>query len=111
MMNDEVIALLSNESGIALNKISEHFTLLGDLNIDGDDAWNLFEECSVRFNLDLTDFHFDTYFRSEPCFKGVIYLYRKIKYRDEHIAANKTPITVKQLITACNNGKLDSYID
>jgi len=110
-MDDEIIEILSIESGVPLSKISDNSTLLGDLNIDGDDAWSLLQECNSRFNLDLKDFNFDTYFRNEPCFKGIKFYYRKIKYRDEHIAANKIPITVKQLITACRNGKLGPHIN
>jgi hypothetical protein len=104
-MDDEITQLISIETGISKNQITEHSTLLGDLKIDGDDAWSLFENCHNKFGLILADFYFNKHFRCEPCLKGFVYLYRKIKYRDEHIAANKIPITVKQLITACKNGK------
>jgi hypothetical protein len=104
-MDDEIAQLISIETGIPQNQITEHSTLLGDLKIDGDDAWSLLENCHNKFGLVLTGFDFNKHFRCEPCLKGFFYLYRKIKYRDEHIAANKIPITVKQLITACKNGK------
>jgi len=104
-MDDEITQIVSNEAGIPLNLITENSTLLGDLKIDGDDAWEIFDQCHNQFNLDLTNFDFNKYFRYEPCFRGLVYLYRKIKYRDEHIAANKIPITVKQLIAACQKGK------
>ena len=104
-MDDEITQIVSMEAGIPQNQITENLTLLGDLKIDGDDAWEVFEQCHDKFNLDLTDFDFNKYFRCEPCLKGFIYLYRKIKYRDEHLAANKTPITVKHLIAACKKGK------
>ena len=104
-MDDEITQIVSNKTGIPQKQITENLTLLGDLKIDGDDAWEIFEQCQNKLNLDLTDFDFNKYFRSEPCFKGISYLYRKIKYSDEHIAANKKPITVKQLIAACKKGK------
>ena len=104
-MNDEIKHIISVESGVPLNKINDNSRLLGDLHLDGDDAWALFEQCHTKFAVDLSDFNFERYFRCGPCTKGFIYLYRKIKYRDEHVAANKTPITVKQLITACKKGK------
>ena len=105
IMDDEIKLIVSNEANVALNKVTDNSTLLGDLQIDGDDAWEVFEQCRDKFKLDITDFDFNKYFRCEPCLKGLIYLYRKIKYRDEHIAANKIPITVKQLITACKKSK------
>ncbi|WDE09373.1 DUF1493 family protein [Thalassomonas haliotis] len=104
-MDDVVTHIISIETGVPQNQITENSTLLGDLKIDGDDAWDLFEQCHDKFELDLFDFDFNKYFRSEPCLKGFVYLYRKIKYRDEHVASNKTPITVKQLIDACKKGK------
>jgi acyl carrier protein len=104
-MDDEITKIISKEAGIPQNKITENSTLLGDLKIDGDDAWEIFEQCHNKFSLDLTAFDFNKYFRCEPCSKGFVYLYRKIKYRDEHIAANKMSITVKQLIAACQRGK------
>jgi len=109
-MRNEIVQMLSIESGIPLENIFERSSLLGDLKIDGDDAWNVIEQCSERFNLDLTEFDFNEYFRCEPCFKGIIYYWRKVKYRDEHIAANKTPITVEQLITICRVGKWAAVI-
>ncbi|MFT4731240.1 MAG: hypothetical protein ACI89W_000243 [Gammaproteobacteria bacterium] len=42
----------------------------------------------------------------EPRLKGFVYLYNKIKYRDEHLVANKITITVKQLIDAHVDGDL-----
>ncbi len=104
-MDDEIRLIVSNETGISLDNIMDNSTLLGNLKIDGDDAWEIFEQCHSQFQLDLTAFDFNKYFRSEPCFKGLMYLFRKVKYHDEHIASNKVPITVKQLINACKNGK------
>jgi len=104
-MDDAIKLIVSNEANVALDKVTDSSTLLGDLKVDGDDAWEIFEQCHDKFKLDLTGFDFNKYFRCEPCLKGFIYIYRKIKYREEHIAAKKIPITVSQLIAACKNGK------
>ena len=104
-MEEEIKLIVSNEGNVPLCNVTETSTLLGDLKIDGDDAWEIFEQCELKFELDLTNFIFKKYFRNEPCLKGAVYFYRKFKYRDEHIAAKKEPITVKQLIDACKNGK------
>ena len=104
-MDDEIKLIVSNEANVSLDKVNDNSTLLGELKIDGDDAWEIFEQCHSKYQLDLTNFNFSKYFRSEPCLKGLVYFYRKLKYRDEHIAANKLPITVKDLIAACKKGK------
>ena len=104
-MDDEITIIISEEGDVPIRKVLKESTLLGDLNIDGDDAWEIFLRCHDEYGLDLSDFDFHLYFRNEPCLKGLVYLYRKIKYRDEHIAAQKVPITVMQLIDACKKGK------
>jgi hypothetical protein len=104
-MDDEIKLIVSNEANVSFEKVTDNSTLLVDLQVDGDNAWEVFEQCHDKFKLDLTDFDFNKHFRSEPCFKGLVYFYRKMKYCDEHIAANKIPITVKQLIAACKKGK------
>jgi len=103
-LENEVINLIVEETLLPLSKISLNSTLLGDLGIDGDDAWEVFEKCHGKFHLDLSEFEFQRYFRNEPCFKGPLYLWRKIKYGDEHIAAQKEPVTVSMLINACTSG-------
>ena len=104
MLEDEVINLISKETLLPPSKISLNSTLLGDLGIDGDDAWEIFEKCQEKYQLDLSEFEFQKYFRNEPCFKGLLYLWRKLKYGDEHIASQKEPVTVSMLINACASG-------
>ncbi|NQZ53844.1 MAG: DUF1493 family protein [Piscirickettsiaceae bacterium] len=104
MIESELIKLISEESGVPISKISGESTLLGDLGLDGDDAWELFDKCHEKYGLDLTNFYFKKHFRNEPCSKGLIYLFRKVKYRDEHLAANKEPIAVSKLVAACKVG-------
>ena len=104
-MDDEITIIISEEGDVPIHKILEGSTLLGDLNIDGDNAWEIFLRCHDKYGLDLNSFDFHLYLRNEPCLKCLVYLYRKFKYRDEHVAAKKTPITVKQLIDACKKGK------
>lgn len=103
-LESEVMNLIREETLLPFSKISLNSTLLGDLGIDGDDAWDVFERCQAKYHLDLSEFEFQRYFRNEPCFKGPIYFWRKLKYRDEQIAAQKEPITVLMLIDACASG-------
>ncbi len=105
-MNTEetVIDMLSTESPNDTGKITMESTLLGDLQIDGDDAWEVIEACHRKFNVDFTSFIFQNYFRNEPCFKSPFYYFRKYKYGEEHVAARKQPLTVAQLVKACEKG-------
>ena len=104
-MDNKIIEILSLESGLSKDKIALTSTLLGDLNLDGDDAWEVLDYCHRELKLDLSSFHFEQYFHPEPCLKGLKYFSKKLWYKDEHLAANKTPITVHQLINACKRGK------
>ena len=104
MLNEEVIKIVAEKSGKPASSISESSTLLGDLGLDGDDAWEVIERCHDKYNVDFSSFYFSKHFRNEPCFKGIVYFYRKIKYKDEHIASKKEPVTVSQLIKSCESG-------
>lgn len=97
----EVFELIATESGTRKERVSLASTLLGDLGIDGDDAWEVLEGLHRKFGVDFSEFEFQRHFRNEPCFKGISYLYRKLKYQDEHLAAGKEPVTVGQLVNAC----------
>lgn len=104
MIKHRVLKILAEESGKQLESINLNDCLLGDLGIDGDDAWEVFERCHTDFGLDISEFEFLRYFRTEPCLKSPSYYVRKLKFKDEHLAARKQPIEVQQLIAACENG-------
>ena len=111
VVNDrKIIKMISEESGIPYTTISYDSSLLGDLGIDGDDAWELFERAEREFNLDLSAFHFQKHFRDEPCYKGLLYYIRKMVNRDEHLAAGKSEITVSMFIEACNIGTCENFV-
>jgi hypothetical protein len=110
MVQDKVLKILARETSLPASEIELESTLLGDLKIDGDDAWAVLEKCSEQLNLDLSDFNFNDYFRSEPCLKGFLYIYRKLKYRDEHVASQKSKLTVAGLIKACERGSFEKIV-
>jgi acyl carrier protein len=97
----DLIELVATESGARKEDVALKSTLLGDLGLDGDDAWEVFEALQSKFGVDISSFEFERHFRSEPCFKGILYFLRKLKSRDEHVAARKEPVTVAQLVGAC----------
>ncbi len=100
-LESDVIEIVAEESGRQKSQVSLDSTLLDDLGVDGDDAWELLERLHERYKVNFSEFEFMRHFRNEPCFKGPIYLFRKLKYPDEHIAAGKIPITVAALVAAC----------
>ena len=104
MIEKDIINIISHETGLPVSKINMGSTLLGDLNIDGDDAYEIIEKINAIYKPDLSSFVFKDYFREEPCFKGLIYLLRLLKYKDTHRASNKKPITVSMLVNACSTG-------
>jgi len=109
-IEEEFINMISEQSRIDKSKINSESTLLGDLKVDGDDAWEILELCEEKYGIDLADFDFHSYFRNEPCYKGITYLYRKWKYKDEHVASKKTPITIFELYNLCINRKQNNGI-
>lgn len=110
MLKLEIIELISKETGYPTSNIHENSTLLGDIGLDGDDAWDVLENCHEKYGLKLDNFDFQRYFRNEPCFKGLIYLYRKLKYKDEHLASNKVAITIADLAKACELGEWNNNV-
>ena len=105
MTEKDIINIISHEAGVPASKINMNTTLLGDLNIDGDDAYEVIEKIHAMYKPDLSKFIFKDYFREEPCFKGLIYLLRLLKYKDTHKASNKKPMTVSMLVQACSTGE------
>ncbi|WP_420591570.1 DUF1493 family protein [Bacterioplanoides sp.] len=109
--NSAVIRLLSKHSGKPASQINLNSTLLADLGIDGDDAWELFEQAHQDFKLDLSQFQFEKHFRNEPCHKGFIYHLRKFRFGDVYKASQKTKITVAMFINACMLGSCIELLD
>jgi hypothetical protein len=110
MVKDKVLKILANEAQVPIDSLSMNHTLLVDLKIDGDDAWEVFESCHEQLNLDLQSLNFTDYFSPEPCYKGFLYIFRKIKYRDEHLARKKKTFTVAKLIDACERGSFEKLV-
>lgn len=98
------IRIIAEESGKRPEDIHIQDTLLADLGIDGDDAWAVLERLHDELGVDFSKLNFSSYFRSEPCFKGLVYYYKRLKGQDQHVASGKNPITVGSLVEAGSNG-------
>lgn len=105
-MESEVIAFLSEFTGVEAEHISPDTLVNDDLGVDGDDGLELLEEFSTLFGVDLSPIS-DVYFGPEGVSAGFLllwpyYLYRRITgYKPQRIA----PLPVKQLIQSAEAGQ------
>ena len=104
------IRIIAEETCKDLNSINLDDTLLGDLGVDGDDAWSIIERLHDENGVDFSKLEFLRHFRSEPCFKSPIYFFKRAKGQDRHVASGKTPITVGQLVEASSNGYWANHV-
>ncbi|OFE13433.1 hypothetical protein PHACT_10025 [Pseudohongiella acticola] len=105
-MESEIIAFVSEFTGVKAEKISPDTLINFDLGVDGDDGTELLEEFSARFGVDLSPIP-ETYFGPEGVSVGFLvlwpyYLYRRIKgYKPKGIA----PLSVGLLVKSAESGK------
>lgn len=52
MVQDKVLKILAHETQVPIDSILVDHTLLINLKIDGDDAWEVFESSHEQLNLD-----------------------------------------------------------
>lgn len=69
-MNDQeayeaVVAFLSHQLGLDAHRITLGSKLSKDFGVDGDDAIDLLENYSAKFDVSLHDFAYDQYFGAE----------------------------------------------
>ncbi len=106
LMESEIIAFLSEFTGVKEERISLDTLINDDLGVDGDDGIELLEEFSERFGVDLSPIS-ETYFGPEGYSIGFLvlwpyYLYQRIKgYKPKAIA----PLPVRQLVKSAESGK------
>ena len=108
----ELIQIISNFTGVNMNLIKLDTLLGADLGIDGDDAYDLLEEISSRFNCNLDKLDFKTYFTPESdinIFKSLFDLIKfgffmvrnynhKIDYNNNH-----KDISIEMLLSFIND--------
>lgn len=59
---NDLRAIISEETGMPLDKIHPDSKLISELGVDGDDGYELIESLSNKYNVDLRDIDFDQYF-------------------------------------------------
>lgn len=98
----DIVVLVNEIRGSYSIPFTENTTLQEDLNIWGDDAVEFLEEFSNRFGVDISEFDFDKYFKSEgdPILQTIIRLIKRGK------TPKYTPLTLGDLKDAMEKGKL-----
>lgn len=61
----QIVEFISDEFGIDESRITMKTDIQQDLSIYGDDASEFIQLFSIRFNVDVSSFKFDNYFRGE----------------------------------------------
>ena len=82
-----VISLVAECAGVSMQQISLDTAINLDLGIDGDDACELLEAFSSKFDVDLSTFQFDRYFASEACLPWLSFT-----------RASRAPICIRDLV-------------
>ena len=104
-MEEEIIRFLSEFLNIKAHRITNSTLLFDDLGIDGDDAVDLMEEFSKRFNVDLKTFAIGEYFGGEGLpptflFHWLIIILKRLFGKNAHEAAGLKPLSVARLVEA-----------
>jgi len=104
-IEEEIIMFLSEFRNIEPHRITNSTLLFDDLGIDGDDAVELMEEFSKRFNVDLQTFHIGEYFGCEGLpptflFNWLAIIFKRLLGKSTHEAAGLKPLSVARLVQA-----------
>ena len=95
----KIIDIIVSMFNLAEDEVSSDKDLLKDLDIWGDDAWDLLEQLAGDYDIDMSDFVFDYYF---PC-EGSLEWWKEFLFID--VTKNYKPIKVSDLVDIVNKGK------
>lgn len=89
-LEQRVIWFISEVTGRKLDKLHLSSRLLHDLGIDGDDAAELVTKYAEAFQVDMKEFEFGKYFRSEP---NLVSIFDRKQTLDSML-----PLTIRDLV-------------
>ena len=92
---DAVREFCAQQLGVRLQNLESGTSLLHDLGVDGDDAAELVEEFSRRFEVDMSGYRHDQHFGSEAGCNPFSFLFALTFRRDVFL---KIPITIDDLV-------------
>ncbi len=64
-LNNDLYEFISSEVGINRKKLLPSTKLREDIGLDADDAFELLQKFSERYDVDMSNFNFSTYFSKE----------------------------------------------
>jgi acyl carrier protein len=98
----QISKLISDFSGIRLEKIDRSTSLSSDLRLDGDDALELLKMVENEFNTDFSGFKFEEYFNLESDIWGIRNFLNKYFKKKDYV--EKKEITIQSLIDSIERG-------
>ena len=98
-----VLQVISKTIGMGVREITMESRVLHDLGLDGDDAIEAIQEISRKCSMDISEFNFETYFRSEPTLLTLLWF---LPSQRRNRLDKKQPLTVGALIAAARSGSL-----
>ena len=107
-IDEQVKSFVAESRCKETNEIRGDITLLGDLGLDGDDAFEFLSDFAKRFNVDMKGFRFEDHFGHEGMYpwQFPVFFWRLIsaiwdKRKPEEVAGLKA-IKVEDLIQAAS---------
>ena len=97
---NEVILFLSEFTAVCAQDIQPKTDVARDLGVDGDDAIDLLDQFSERFDVDLSNLNGSKYFGPEKGWNPILYLFDLITGKIEK--EKKEPLYVQYLIEAAD---------
>lgn len=102
---EQVKDFVAEITGVKQERLTEATRLGHDLGVDGEDAAELIQAFVQRFQVDMSEFNFDSHFGPEAGFNPITYLIGRVFRRHE---IETVPVTIADLAEAATTGKWES---
>ncbi len=100
----EIIQLVCKQTGLSLNLVGLESRLFHDLGVDGADGWEIIEEISNTYNMDISEVRMEKYFGPEAAATPLT-LIRWLTSPAFRRGDKFTPIRVRDLVACVRAGK------
>jgi acyl carrier protein len=102
-LTEEVLAFVSEEVGVPLARLTPDTRVVHDLGCDGDDAGELLERFSEKFNVDLSTLQWHRHFSDEGgpgCGALLTFTLRLLRGLPQPQPDHLEPVTMRDLVKA-----------
>jgi hypothetical protein len=100
----EILQLVSELTGLPLNRVGLESSLFHDLGVDGADGWEMIEELAKRYHLDVSEVCMEKYFGPEAAATPQTLIHWLISPAFRK-GEKFTPILVRDLVACARAGK------